>query len=386
LRYWDASALIALYVDQARSTEVLTLARDGTSIATWTLTEIEIRSALARLEREKALTPSALNQARDEATQHWTTLDVIAAIDPVKLRARRLVNIHSLRAADAVQLAAAMTAVQDSSAGQAFVTLDVRLSAAAAREGFVVLPGLGTCPGAGSLREVLHRRPGTTPPRPGWTALDIFGTMMSMTCIHSRPGGISMIVSLPNLIKTFAVLVLASLAMAACASPPASTAQSPTSKTATDSKGKPSDMAIKPEDLKPLNESPDHWKSFLSDESYRVLFQHGTERAFTSPLNEEHRKGTFICAACNLPIFTSEMKFDSGTGWPSFTTSIPERLAFSTDNDIMYERTEYHCVRCGGHMGHVFDDGPRPTGQRWCNNGVSLIFIPEGEKLPALRS
>lgn len=140
MRYWDASALIALYVDQARSTEVLTLARDGTSIATWTLTEIEIRSALARLEREKALTPSALNQARDEATQHWTTLDVIAAIDPVKLRARRLVNIHSLRAADAVQLAAAMTAVQDSSAGQAFVTLDVRLSAAAAREGFVVLP------------------------------------------------------------------------------------------------------------------------------------------------------------------------------------------------------------------------------------------------------
>jgi peptide-methionine (R)-S-oxide reductase len=180
--------------------------------------------------------------------------------------------------------------------------------------------------------------------------------------------------------------MLGATILAACASPPAATSKSPTAKSATDAKEGADAMTLPPDALKPLNLPPDHWKSVVSPEAYRVLFERGTEIAFTSPLNDEHRAGTFVCAACNLPIFTSEMKFDSGTGWPSFTTSIPGRLAFSSDSELVYERTEYHCVRCGGHMGHVFDDGPRPTGQRWCNNGVSLKFIPKGEALPELRS
>jgi len=106
------------------------------------------------------------------------------------------------------------------------------------------------------------------------------------------------------------------------------------------------------------------------------LREAGTERAFTSPLNDEHRKGTFDCAGCALPHFTSEMKFDSGTGWPSFFTSIPGHLATKQDYLLIVPRTEYHCVRCGGHQGHLFDDGPPPTGQRWCNNGVAQRFIP----------
>jgi peptide-methionine (R)-S-oxide reductase len=122
------------------------------------------------------------------------------------------------------------------------------------------------------------------------------------------------------------------------------------------------------------------WKERLSPEAYSVLRKEGTERAWTSPLYEEHRKGTFVCAGCGTPVFSSDMKFDSGTGWPSFFTSLPGAFEIKTDRKFFMTRTEYHCAKCGGHHGHVFEDGPAPTGQRWCNNGVSLRFVPEGEK------
>ena len=126
----------------------------------------------------------------------------------------------------------------------------------------------------------------------------------------------------------------------------------------------------------PLQKSEAEWKTSLQEQQFYVLRKEGTERAFTSPLNDEKRRGIFVCAGCALPHFTSEMKFDSGTGWPSFFTSIPGHLATRQDYLLIVPRTEYHCVRCGGHQGHVFDDGPPPTGQRWCNNGVAQRFIP----------
>ena len=136
------------------------------------------------------------------------------------------------------------------------------------------------------------------------------------------------------------------------------------------------DGAKVPSPAEPLKLSKDEWKKRLQGLAYDVLREEGTERAGTSPLNDEKRAGIFACAGCDLPLFTSAMKFDSGTGWPSFFTTIPGAFDTSTDSKLIYTRIEYHCAKCGGHHGHVFDDGPPPTGQRWCNNGVSLRFIP----------
>lgn len=129
----------------------------------------------------------------------------------------------------------------------------------------------------------------------------------------------------------------------------------------------------------PLKHTEAEWKQILTPEQFNVLRHEGTERPFTSPLNDEKREGVFVCAGCSLPLFTSAMKFDSGTGWPSFFTSIPDVFETSRDFKLIWPRTEYHCVRCGGHHGHVFNDGPQPTGQRWCNNGVALRFIPKSD-------
>ena len=132
--------------------------------------------------------------------------------------------------------------------------------------------------------------------------------------------------------------------------------------------------------LEPVKKSRDEWKKILAPESFDVLREEGTERAGTSPLNNEKRSGVFVCVGCDLPLFTTEMKYDSGTGWPSFFTSIPGHMATKKDYKLIWPRTEYHCIRCGGHQGHVFNDGPQPTGERWCNNGVALKFIPAENK------
>ncbi len=121
----------------------------------------------------------------------------------------------------------------------------------------------------------------------------------------------------------------------------------------------------------------DEWRKRLDKAQFNVLREEGTERAATSPLNGEKRPGVFVCAGCDLPLFTSDMKYESGTGWPSFFTTIPGVFATKKDYVLFSPRTEYHCMRCGGHHGHVFDDGPQPTRQRWCNNGVALKFIPK---------
>ena len=116
------------------------------------------------------------------------------------------------------------------------------------------------------------------------------------------------------------------------------------------------------------------WRRRLTPLAYRVLRKHATERPFTSPLNKEHRAGTFQCAGCAHPLFNAKTKFDSGTGWPSFWQPLPGGVGSSTDHKLGYARTEIHCARCGGHLGHVFDDGPKPTGKRYCMNGVALKF------------
>jgi peptide-methionine (R)-S-oxide reductase len=134
------------------------------------------------------------------------------------------------------------------------------------------------------------------------------------------------------------------------------------------------DMDAKAETFE-VSKSDDEWRRTLSKPQYDVLRKHGTERAGTSPLNGEKRRGTFVCAACDLPLFSSETKFESGTGWPSYYQPLPNAIGTSTDRSWFATRTEVHCRRCGGHLGHVFDDGPAPTGQRYCMNGVAMKFV-----------
>ena len=125
-----------------------------------------------------------------------------------------------------------------------------------------------------------------------------------------------------------------------------------------------------------MTHSPDQWRHLLGAQRYAILREAATERPFTSPLLEEHRKGVFVCAGCTQSLFSSATKYDSGTGWPSFWRPLPRAVMTRADHSLLMERTEVLCARCGGHLGHVFDDGPKPTGLRYCMNGLALNFRP----------
>jgi peptide-methionine (R)-S-oxide reductase len=125
-----------------------------------------------------------------------------------------------------------------------------------------------------------------------------------------------------------------------------------------------------------VNHTPSQWRQILGPQRFHILREAGTERAFTSPLLNEHREGIFVCAGCALPLFNSATKFESGTGWPSFWRPLPRSVVERADRSLLMERTEVLCARCGGHLGHVFDDGPKPTGLRYCMNGLALKFRP----------
>ena len=135
----------------------------------------------------------------------------------------------------------------------------------------------------------------------------------------------------------------------------------------------------------PLDRPHSYWRDKVTADAYDVLFEEDTERPGSSPLDKLYDDGTYVCAACYLPMFDASAKFDSGTGWPSFTQPIEGHMGTRADYSMIWPRTEYHCGRCGGHQGHVFDDGPAPRGERWCNNGLALRFIAQGETLPPLR-
>lgn len=177
--------------------------------------------------------------------------------------------------------------------------------------------------------------------------------------------------------RTFALQTLAlggsALALAACGN--TSSAQTPTASPS--SERKTTVMTATDSNIDWANLSKEDWQNRLTEQEFYVLRKSGTERSSSSPLDNEKRAGTFVCAGCALPLFTSEMKFDSGTGWPSFFSMIEGAVETKRDFKLVVPRTEYHCSRCGGHQGHVFKDGPRPTGLRYCNNGVALNFIPD---------
>lgn len=139
-------------------------------------------------------------------------------------------------------------------------------------------------------------------------------------------------------------------------------------------------------DTPPIDKPLEEWQSTLDAEAFRILFEEGTEPRGSSSLLEEKRTGTYICAACRLPLFSSKTKYDSGTGWPSFWAPLEKRVDTKKDTKLGYVRTEYHCRRCEGHQGHIFEDGPEPTGLRYCNNGLALRFVPADEALPPLRT
>lgn len=144
------------------------------------------------------------------------------------------------------------------------------------------------------------------------------------------------------------------------------------------------DEAISP--IKHLQKSHEEWQKLLSPKAYQILFEEATERPESSNLVYEDREGIFICAACYLPLFESVYKYESWTGWPSFTQPIAGHIATKMDFKLIWPRTEYHCARCKGHQGHVFMDGPPPRGERWCNNGIALNFVPKEAPIPTLRS
>ncbi len=131
------------------------------------------------------------------------------------------------------------------------------------------------------------------------------------------------------------------------------------------------------DETRDIPKTEDEWRQRLTPEQFHVLRKHGTERAGTSPLDKEDGSGRFLCAGCGEPLFSSETKFNSGTGWPSFWDTLDNAVATTVDNSLFMTRTEVHCKRCGGHLGHVFEDGPRPTGLRYCMNGLALTFKPE---------
>ena len=135
--------------------------------------------------------------------------------------------------------------------------------------------------------------------------------------------------------------------------------------------------AVAAERIEKLVRSEAEWRKLLTPAQYHILREEGTERAYTSPLDKEKRSGMYVCVACDLPLFLSRFKYDSGTGWPSFYDVLPGHVGTRIDRKLFVPRTEYHCARCGGHHGHVFEDGPKPTGLRYCNNGVALKFIPD---------
>jgi len=136
-------------------------------------------------------------------------------------------------------------------------------------------------------------------------------------------------------------------------------------------------LTLAAERIEKLILSNAEWKKRLTPQQYDILREEGTERPFSSPLDHEKRSGLYVCAACDLPLFPSKFKYDSGTGWPSFYDVLPGHVETKVDHLLILPRTEYHCARCGGHHGHVFNDGPRPTGLRYCNNGAVLRFIPD---------